>query len=452
MSDESMNDSEMFDLEGRLRAAETGTDETQSLGRVRSRMSRYVQGGGEARRSRHFWSGRMTAFAVVGLPVAAAAAIAAAVLLGAPRNVGQLQPAGSPGASPAATPAVEASASPAASPSAPRTALVEVSTPANQVGPQTVHWVGTDGQEVASRQLPANEAALGSGGSRVLVYRNDGHVLELHTDGSTTDLGSGMPTTSAPGPTSVPVRALVSPDGLQWIWSTMTNSQSSFTSHIWLGKDGQAPRELIKVTEDNRALQPYSWTLANPLITHSAVGVGGYILFNQLHGPAYQLDLSSGKTTSVGPPNNGAGGNPASAVDLAGNGAVAYAQTQGSQGFVVVNGPGQRGLSANVPASNQTGGLVFDTGSNHIVYCTSPAAGPPHEKFATHIIDLNSGAQQTFGPADLRPAAWAPDGRLVEFRTTSDGDGVAGTYLVSLDGKASKVSSFSQFIGFVQLP
>jgi hypothetical protein len=282
----------------------------------------------------------------------------------------------------------------------------------------------------------------------VLVYRSDGHVLELRTDGSTADLGGGMPTSSAP--TTVPVRALVSPDGGQWIWSTMSGSGTTFTSHIWLGSDGRAPREVMKATEDSRALQPYSWTLANPLIVHQSVGIGGYILFNQAFGQVVQLDIGSGKTTVVGPPGNG-NGSPAD-VALAGNKAVAYTQVQGSQGFVVVNGPGQRGLSANVPAKNQTGGLLFDGGSNHIVYCTSPAAGPPHEHFETHVIDLNSGAQTKFGPADLRPAAWTPDGRLVEFRTPVDGDGAQATYLVSLDGAATKVSGYSQFVGFVQLP
>ena len=151
----------------------------------------------------------------------------------------------------------------------------------------------------------------------------------------------------------------------------------------------------------------------------------------------------------MGPPNNG--GNPASAADLAGNGAVAYVQTQGSTGFVVVNGPGQRGLSANVPAANQTGGLFFDAGSNHLVFATSPAGGPPHERFETDIIDLNSGAKTKFGPADLRPAAWLPDGRLVEFRTTADGDGNQGMFLVALDGTAVQVSSYATFVGTTQV-
>lgn len=387
------------------------------------------------------WSNRFLVFTAIAAPTAVAAAIALAVITGQFQKAVVPIPAGSPMPSPLASPL----ASP--SPAAAQTAIVELSMAPNSTGPVTVHWVGTDGKELASQQLPTTEAVLGSGGSRVLVYRNDGHVLELHTDGSTTDLGGGMPSTSAPGTTSVPVRALVSPDGSRWIWSTMTNLGSSFTSHIWLGADGQAPREVTKATEDGRALQPYSWTLPNPLIVHQAVGIGGYILFNEAHGNVEQLDLASGKLTMVGPPSNGAGGSSAGVLDLAGNGAVAYTQTQGSTAFVVVNGPGQRGLSADVPASNQTGGLLFDAGSSHLVYATATAGGPPHQRFETDIIDLNTGAKQKFGPADLRPAAWLPDGRLVEFRTSSDGDGSPGTYLVSLDGTATQISSYEAYFG-----
>jgi hypothetical protein len=436
---------ELRELESRLQDAVLGGPAPQAdaasdrvLNRVRSHVRTNTHGRGRG------WSSRFFIFAAIAAPAAAAAALALAIISGQPQKALVPAPATSPRAVPSAVP----SSSPSVA--TPTPVLVEISTPPNLVGPQTVHWVTINGAELASRPLPTNEAILGTGGSRVLVYRRDGHVLELHQDGGTTDLGGGMPSTSAPGPTSVPVRALVSPDGSRWIWSTMTNQANSVTSHVWLGADGQAPREVAKATEDSRSLQPYSWTLANPLIVHQANGIGGYILFNEAHGPVEQLDLATGTQRPVGPPSIGAGGT-VTVVDLAANGAVAYTQTQGSAGFVVVNGPGQRGLSADVPSSNQTGGLLFDAGSNHLVYATAPAGGPPHQRFETDIIDLNSGAKQKFGPADLRPAAWLPDGRLVEFRTPSDGVGSPGTYLVSLDGSATQVSSYDTFIGIAQV-
>jgi hypothetical protein len=437
---------EILRLESRLEDAILGggekTDDSQVSARVLGKVRGYVRSTPPA--TARGWSTRLLVITAIAAPATVAAALALAVISGQFQKAVVPVPAGSPVPSPVASPQASPSAAAA------QMAIVEISMPPNLTGPVSVHWVGLDGKELATQQLPSTEAMLGSGGSRVLVYRNDGHVLALQADGSTTDLGGGMPSTSAPGQTSVPVRAFVSPDGTQWIWSTMTSQGTSFVSHVWLGTDGQAPREVANATEANRALQPYSWTLPNPLIAHSAVGVGGYILFNQAHGPVEQLDLASGKTKPVGAPNNG--GNPASAVDLAGNGTVAYVQAQGTMGFVVVSGPtGQRGLSANVPASNQTGGLLFDAGSNHLVFATSPAAGPPHERFETDIIDLNSGAHQKFGPADLRPAAWLPDGRLVEFRTSSDGDGSPGTYLVSLDGTATQVSSYDIFVGTAQV-
>jgi hypothetical protein len=327
-----------------------------------------------------------------------------------------------------------------------QTVIIESSTPANAVGPVTVHWVTTSGTEVATRQLPATEAVLGAGGSHVLIYRTDGHVLDLHMDGTSQDVGSGMPTSTAPGPASVPVRALVSPDGTQWIWGQIVSqSGNSVTSKITLTGIGASARTVAQAVEDNHALEPYRWALANPLISHGAIGVGGYILFNIAYGQVDQLDLATGKQTPIGPAD-------ASAVDLATNGAKAYIEVNPgtTTKLLTVNGPGLQGLSATLPATGQAGGLMFDAGSSHLVFATSPANGPPHEQFETDIIDLQSGARTKFGPADLQPATWLPDGRLVEFRNNLSG-GVPGTYVVSLDGGAANISPYDSVVGVAEL-
>jgi hypothetical protein len=205
---------------------------------------------------------------------------------------------------------------------------------------------------------------------------------------------------------------------------------------------------VAQATENNISLQPYRWALANPLISHSVVGVGGYILFSVASGQVDQLDLATGQETAIGAADSGA-------VDLAGNGARAYVhppgQPPGSPKILTVNGPGLRGLSANLPATGQAGGVMFDSSSNHLVFAFSPGNGPPHETYETDILDLNSGARTKLGPADLRPAFWLPDGRLIEFRASSDGDGAPGTYVVSLDGGAVKVSSYDTVIGVAEV-
>ena len=104
-----------------------------------------------------------------------------------------------------------------------------------------------------------------------------------------------------------------------------------------------------------------------------------------------------------------------------------------------------------MPATGQAGGLMFDAGSSHLVFATSPANGPPHEHFETDILDLNSGARTKFGPADLQPATWLPDGRLVEFRNSSVRRGVPGTYVVSLDGGAANISPYDTVVGVAEL-
>jgi hypothetical protein len=429
-------------LEAALRGAELNRGEEDTLGRVHARVQEHVRGSnitGPGWR----WSHRVTVFAAIAVPAAAAAAIAAILIFGHGPSANKLvQPAGSP--------APNASTVPSASPSAAalQTVIIESSTPANAVGPVTVHWVTTSGTEVATRQLPANEAVLGAGGSHVLIYRTDGHVLDLHMDGTSQDVGSGMPTSTAPGPASVPVRALVSPDGRRWIWgeSVIPPSGIGVTSKLTLAGIGASARTVAQAVEDNHALEPYRWALANPLISHGAIGVGGYILFNIAYGQVDQLDLATGQQTPVGTADSGA-------VDLSGNGAKAYTQGGGAQGtprILTVNGPGLQGLSATLPATGQAGGLMFDAGSSHLVFATSPANGPPHEQFETDIIDLQSGARTKFGPADLQPATWLPDGRLVEFRNNLSG-GVPGTYVVSLDGGAANISPYDSVVGVAEL-
>ena len=429
-------------LEAALRGAELDRGEEDTLGRVHARVQEHVRGSNISGPGWR-WSHQVTVFAAIAVPAAAAAAIAAILIFGHGPSANKLvQPAGSP--------APNASAVPSASPSAAalQTVIIESSTPANAVGPVTVHWVTTSGTEVATRQLPANEAVLGAGGSHVLIYRTDGHVLDLHMDGTSQDVGSGMPTSTAPGPASVPVRALVSPDGTQWIWgeSVIPPSGNGVTSKITLAGIGARARTAAQAVEDMHALEPYRWALANPLISHSAIGVGGYILFNIAYGQVDQLDLATGQQTPVGTADSGA-------VDLSGSGAKAYTRGGGAQGtprILTVNGPGLQGLSATLPATGLAGGLMFDAGSSHLAFATSPANGPPREQFETDIIDLQSGARTKFGPADLQPATWLPDGRLVEFRNNLSG-GVPGTYVVSLDRGAANISPYDTVVGVTEL-
>ncbi len=326
------------------------------------------------------------------------------------------------------------------------TILVEISTPPNLVGPQTVHWITLDGTEIAMHRLPADEAVLGAAGAHVLVYRGDGHVLDLHQDGSDTDVGQGMPATTARGATTLPVRVRISPDGTEWMWGQIISQASGHvTSTLTIAGIGTAAHVVAEATEDGHALAPYRWTLADPLIAHSAVGVGGYLLFDDAFGQVDRLNLTTRAQTPVGPASP-------EAVDLAGNQAAANIAINAgtTTKLLTVSGPGQRGLSATLPASGEAGGLMFDPSSSHLVFASSPANGPGHEHFETDILDLNTGARSKFGPADLRPATWVPDGRLVEYRTSSDGDGVPGTYLVSLDGAAVKISSYSTIAGVLK--
>ena len=439
MNDDINGNDELQELEDQLRAATfTGLDPAATgrvFGRVRDHVQAFPNGRG---RFGGDWNRRLLAIAPFAIPAAAAAVIAVAVLSTQPQKAILPVPAGSP--STLVSPSI--SPSPVPSPSPAKIAeplLVETSAPTTGQGPVTVHWIALDGREVASRVLPANEALIGPGGGRLLVYRSDGHVLDLHIDGTADDIGSGMPANTAPGQTDVPVRTVVSPDGNQWIWAKMVSStpQGNVHSQIWLSGVGQTPRLVADATEMAHALEPHSWKLNSPLIAHGAIGVGGYLLFDDYSfGAVDQLDLVSGKQTPVGPAD-------ASVVDVARNGAVGYIQNH----MVIVNGPGLRGLSFALPASGRAGGVLFDPTSSHLVFATSPALGPQGEQIETDIADLNTGARTKVGPAGIRPVGWTSDGRLIAIRPNGAAGGPSGTYLVSVSGSVSQVSGLAQLYG-----
>jgi hypothetical protein len=431
-------------LESRLEDAILGggenTDDGQAAARVLGKVRGYVRSTPPA--TARGWSSRLLVITAIAAPATVAAALALAVITGQFQKAVVPVPAGSPVPSPLASP--QPSPSPATTV---ELVLVESSSPAGSARPLTIHWDTTGGRELASKQLPDNEAVIGAAGSRVLIYRNDGHVIDLHMDGTSEDVGSGLPTNTSPGPTDVPVRVLVSPDGSRWIWSEMVGmSGSMVTSRIWESGVGATPRIAATAVEDQHSLRPYAWTLANPLITHGAIGVGGYYVLDPSFGQVDVLELATGKQTPVGPADE-------IAAAVAGNGAIAYMAPHGQIRLLTVNGPGQRGLSANLPSTGQAAGLLFDPGSNHVVFATSPAQTPGQEQVETDIVDLTSSGARTnqFAPAGTRPAAWTPDGRLVVTRASGFAGGPTGTYLVSIDTTVVQVSSYFDFIGLNQL-
>jgi len=239
---------------------------------------------------------------------------------------------------------------------------------------------------------------------------------------------------------------MVSPDGNQWIWSQMVGmSGSMVTSRIWESGVGATPRIAATAVEDSHGLQPYAWTLTNPLISHAAVGVGGYIVLASSYGQVDELELATGKQTPIGPAQE-------TAAAIADNGAIAYIGDGSQPRLVTVNGPGQRGLTATLPSSGAVGGLIFDPGSSHLVFATSPRLGPGQEQIETDILDLNSGARTNqFAPAGTQPVLWTPDGRLVATRGTGYAGGAIGTYLVAIDKSVVQVSPYFDLVGLNQL-
>src|SRR3979409_294622 len=128
------------------------------------------------------------------------------------------------GTNAAATPApasTQASApTSAANPSRPLIAVVDDRTPS------TLRLVALDGREGAPTAIPSSGSFSGVGGG-MAAFVAEGQLEALRSDGAVVTLGSlqGFDGTSA----------TVSPDGQQWMWSTISTNGSQVSSKLMLG-------------------------------------------------------------------------------------------------------------------------------------------------------------------------------------------------------------------------
>jgi hypothetical protein len=305
--------------------------------------------------------------------------------------------------------------------------------------PFTLQLVTLGGEVALTFALPNGYFPTAAGGDMVLLKNDAGQVTGLTRDGHLYDLG----TVGASSPTG----PLISADGTQWVYADEQWDQSTGIIHakVWLGPLGRPGVVVDSADEQYRDLRPFSWTALGPAIEHGAVGIGGYILFNNATGPVDRVDPAALQATALKYDATGCGFS-----DLAADGRIACVSSGAAPVLKIFTDGQARTFALPQPRFRVAGAAYFNPTSSHqMVIGGSQQVGTPHEVFESDLVDLNSGSLKPIGPPNSTPApgpwAWLADGSLLlEVRAFSAGAN-PGTYLVKPDGTSTRISTGQPF-------
>jgi hypothetical protein len=307
-----------------------------------------------------------------------------------------------------------------------------------------VHLVDLHGHEVAQTALSGGQA-VGAGGD-FAAFVNGTSLKALHADGTVTTLGS------LPDYQSTPV--VVSKDGRQWLWATMTFAGSTVSSSILLSSAGQPNRTVAEHSgaTDRRALYPFRWTPAGPVYSSGPVGIGGYLLFQTGYAPSWLVDPGTAQPT---PLLDG----KCAVADVGADGTVACFDGAAVPIAVVITRPDGTTVRTSLPRPPfvQYGAASFrpEGAPATLVVAGSPAVGGPQEQYEIDWVDVATGARRQWAQAGLRPGdgswAWLPDGSLIAYRPSNAGGGDPGVYLLAPNGTATKVFGSGRPVGLVEV-
>jgi len=329
MSKDRMSYAELMDLETRLRRAEVTGD--QSLAGVAEKVRSHVAANPAPIRRQ--WSRRLSMFAVVGVPAAAAAVIGGIVMLGA-RPQSTVGPRPGASASPAASP--QASPQPSPSPSGPQEALVAISlrtNPSSSGGdggflatgfaPDTVELLRPDGTLVSKATFKAAAVPLITNAATLLppqAHVVGGAVYYIDGDGVVRRLGRDGQVSAVATFTTAEAQHIdsfaVSPDGSRVIATVLTFGPATgtglpgpFTSGPSYDNleiaDAGGPARVLSHTElaaSTGHFMVVGWDNSGPLAGTAVPLVKQNGVSEGWQSPVYHLDLAGNTTDRIGGP------------------------------------------------------------------------------------------------------------------------------------------------------
>jgi hypothetical protein len=303
-----------------------------------------------------------------------------------------------------------------------------------------IRLIRPDGTEADKFTLRPGVEVLAAAGERVFV-RSGGHLKAIKRDGSVEDLEDIGSENAG--------RVVASPDGRRWLWSTYLVNGDTVHSQVHLGGVGIAPRLVEDSTEDHRMLEPYSWTAHGAFVAHSAMGIGGHILFSSATGPVDRLDPTTWTATAL---DETAG---CSFSDQARDGTLACLSRDGEQPVLqLVKSSGSvQTIRLSQPAFHQSGDAYFDATGGRLILGGATGEDDSAQRFSTALVRAPSDSMAIFGPAGVRPAmgpaSWLPDGRLVVWRPVGAVGGPAGLYLLGPNGAGPEIPLSGTPIGYL---
>jgi hypothetical protein len=332
-----------------------------------------------------------------------------------------------------------------ATPPPPAVQLIAVlDSPFGTVG-NTVRLVDGDGVTVASARIPSDGESITASGQDVLVG-GGGRLTAIGRDGAVRSLGALLGDST----TETVAGLTASPDGRRWMWASITQAaDGTALSRLYLAGDGIAARVLAERTEPGRALRPVAWTAGGPVVADEHLGIGGYFLFRREFGPTSVVDVT---TAALRPLT----GDDCAFSDLSSTGAIACVR----DGREAPHGDGPptlhlttaQGRVTDVPFAGDTaqaGAAFFSRDSATVSVAVSPAHADGAEQIETDVVDVATGTRRSVGPAGLTPQGWLHDGRLLAVRIPGAAGGLPGTYVVSLDGTATRIATGSTVVGLL---
>jgi hypothetical protein len=302
----------------------------------------------------------------------------------------------------------------------------------------TLRLLRPDGTVVGTLTVKAGAELLGAAGSRIFV-RSGTALKAIHQDGSVEELGD----LGGSG------RFAASPDGKRWMWGTLQGNQGQ----VRLAGDGISPR--VVATSNSgasaRTVAPYTWTPAGAFIVDTAVGIGGYILFDPATGPVKRLDL------------NNFSANPVAHTDTCGfsdmrrDGTIAcFAPRQNGYTLLLFTPDGkQQTIELATPRFALVGDAYFSRDGMLVTVAGATAAGADGhpEQYGTDLVTVRDASIRRLAvdgvrlPSFLKWQSWLDDGSLVVWRPDGAAGGPAGVFIVSPGGKATQISQGGYPIG-----
>lgn len=314
-----------------------------------------------------------------------------------------------------------------------------------------IDLVHADGAQLTPLTMRKDVTVVAAAGSHVfvLVQQSGGQLQGVKADGTVETLGNIG--------TDNPNGFVPSPDGKRWLWGNSSFNGQSLSSAVDESGVGLSPMVLAQETTNNQQVMPYAWTKVAPMIMEGPNGIGGYIPFSPAYGPVRRLDPGAARLTPITTPSG------CNFSDLSADGTVACFPNRSSgptpEVEIVPPSGSSRIISLSLPRFRLLGDAYFSPDGKLLT--VAGAEGLPmqpnggSERYGLDLITVADGSIRRFGPDGLRPseqlgaASWLPDGSLVLWRPAGAAGGDAGTYVVSPDGRATRISSYGPPIGLL---